>query len=610
MSFEVGNKVGGIHTVLTTKSKEMLRHFGYRYYTIGFYNPNTFYLEIEEQEMPDFIKNIAKNLEKMGIKIRYGKWIFANNVNTIIIDTKEFENKIGSYYTINGEVIKDQNKNWIKRWLWEYYGVDSLFSGYDFTEPVVWSYAVGLFLEEMLNQEHFKNKKIIAHFHEWLSGAGLLYLRWRNLPIATVFTTHATRVGRAKSDRGENLMKEIEKNLSEKRRFDEKEVYKYNIQAQHQLEKACAKYSHVFTTVSEIVSKEAKYFLGKGADIITPNGLDLDELSFGSNWIIKREKLKERVKNFLEAYFSPYYSIKTNDPLIYFISGRYEFYNKGVDLFIEALGKLNRHLKKEDFEKPIFAFLLVMVYDTKPKAEVIENKIAYDEFEKNFRLASDVLLLEFMREELLGPDNFSFDKAIKEVLKDKIAAYRYLQMKRKGKRPPILAFNLPYDERNDSILNALRANGLLNREDDVVKVIYYPTMLTSSDFLLGMDYKEFVSTATLGIFPSRYEPWGYTPFEAAALRVLSMTTNVSGFGKFLQSIGYGNDFPILVMDVLDKSRKEIVDDMVSAMQRVASMNQEEKLKLALEGREIMKILDWKRLIKNHLKAYELAINKL
>ena len=263
ISFEIGNKVGGIHTVLTTKSKQMKEIFGNNYFGIGFFNPRTFYLEIEEVEMPDFLKRISEELKMEGIKIRFGKWILANNIQAIIIDAKEFEKKEDEYVCKDGSILRDKKANLIKRWLWDFFRIDSLRAGYDFTEPVVWSYATGLLLEKLITMPKFKNKNIVAHFHEWLSGTGLLYLKWKKLPVVKIFTTHATRIGRAKSERGENVLKEVEKGNKSSKTFDENLSYNYGIEAQHKLEKECVKNCDVFTTVSEIVSKEAKYFLGK-----------------------------------------------------------------------------------------------------------------------------------------------------------------------------------------------------------------------------------------------------------------------------------------------------------------------------------------------------------
>ena len=260
--------------------------------------------------------------------------------------------------------------------------------------------------------------------------------------------------------------------------------------------------------------------------------------------------------------------------------------------------------------QPIFIFLSIIFPNTFAKPEVIENKVAYDEFQENAQLAFDVHFSNFVREGLLGPKKFSLDESLRNELKERIIAYNYLRKMREGKNPPLCALVLPYDEKDDLIINALEKNSLINSEKNVVKVIYYPSFLTSADFLLGMNYSEFVSTATLGVFPSRYEPWGYTPFETAALRVLSITTNASGFGNFILSMGYGNDFPIYVLDSLNKKRDEVVKELANLMKRVAYMDEEERLILSLKGRKILESLDWKRVIEHYLKAYSLGIKKL
>jgi len=97
---------------------------------------------------------------------------------------------------------------------------------------------------------------------------------------------------------------------------------------------------------------------------------------------------------------------------------------------------------------------------------------------------------------------------------------------------PLCAFDLNYGQ--DEILSALWDNGLRNREQDRVKVVFYPTYLSVGDRLLSMDYNDFIVASSAGIFPSYYEPWGYTPVETAANGALSITTDMAGFGKFLQ----------------------------------------------------------------------------
>ena len=329
VSFECGNKVGGIYTILQSKSEEMKKKYGENYWTIGFFNPKTYLDNFEDMKPSKELEKVFIELEKEGIKCYYGKWFQANDVNLILIDPKEF---------------REKKVNEIKKHLWDNYNIDSLDVGFDFDEPISWSYASGMLIEKMSYMNEFKTKRIAAHFHEWLSGVGLLYLRKKNLPIGLVFTTHATRIGRAKSNNGENLMKEITENLRSGKQFDDKEAYKYKLQAQHMVELNSAKYADIFTTVSNIVKEEAKYFLKRTPEIVVPNALDLSDpsdLYTTRTLTILHEKYRDKINRFLEAYFSPYYSMKMKDNLVIFISGRYEFLNKGIDYFINSLKLLN-----------------------------------------------------------------------------------------------------------------------------------------------------------------------------------------------------------------------------------------------------------------------------
>lgn len=609
VSFECGNKVGGIYTVLKSKARSMLKVYGNNYYALGFFNPSTYFNDFIESETPEDFSTVFEKLKREGIKCYYGRWFVANNANLILIDACEFREKEAIYKT-KFETLRARNVDVIKRILWEKYGIDSLRAGFDYDEPVAWAVAAGKLIEELLKLERFKDRKIVVHFHEWLSGAGLLYLRYRNLPVGLVFTTHATRIGRAKSERGENLLAEVYENLNKGVYFDDTQAYYYGLEAQHMLEQCSAKYADVFTVVSDVTKDEAIYFLKKEADIVTPNALDFDEFITPRAIAYLHEKYRAKINDFLEAYFSPYYPIDTTDSLIYFTSGRYEFWNKGIDLFIDALAELNRRLYNLGITKQIFAFILVPSNIKGPKESVLRAIIEYQRLdsliEEKFKEIRDEIIDKILQnkdirlEELLGRD-----------FKAKITVISRYFSRLRGKNPPLCAFELNYDENNDLIINYLRRAGLTNKPEDRVKVIYYPCYLSPTDGLLGMDYQDFVVGASMGVFPSRYEPWGYTPFETAALRTVAITTDVSGFGRFIMR--YIEDplkSPIKVVKMVNRTRNEIVNDLANIMFEHMQLRPEERLEMKLRARELVEMLDWRVQINNYIKAHNLAIERM
>ncbi len=577
VSFECGNKVGGIWTVITTKSKKMIEIFGRKnYLCIGFYNPNA--IEILEKEPPSWLKEIFEELEKEGLRFYYGEWIYANDANIILIDSKEFERR---------------KVNWIKGKFWEVYRIDSLNSGFDYNEPLAWSYSAGMLIEKIY--ERF-TKDILVHTHEWLAGGTILYLKWKKLGIPTVFTTHATVLGRAMGN-PERILKGT---------FNpDEECYKYWVQAKHFTEKATAWNSDVFTAVSEVVARESEKILGRYPDVITPNAMCKEEIRDIDYLIPRKFELRERIEEFLKTYFTLYYPIDPSDSPIIFTSGRYEFWNKGLDLFIDALGELNKRLKGTG--KNVFAFILVPTGTIGIKDIVLENFMIYKR------------LKEILKEEWKEIEEYIIRKVslgeainIKEIpIDDLIIDIKRISARLKARKklnPPITPFKLSYNEWDDAIIKRLLENGLDNRKENPVKVIYYPIYLNRPDELLGMDYFEFVLGASMGVFPSRYEPWGYTPMETAAYLSISLTTNYGGFGQWLDRMEYDPwKVGIFVVKAMGRENKEIVKQIADIMENVVNLSRGRRTELEISAaRFIRKHFTWDNMIRYYLKAYDMA----
>ena len=611
VSFECGNKVGGIYTVIISKVREMKKRYGKNYYTIGFYNPETYFRDFTEEKPPDKIKKIFKELEKIGIKCYWGRWILGQDVRLILIDPKEFIEK-KSQMKFGNEKVTDKNINLIKRRLWEDYKINSLYGEFDYDEPVAWSTAAGILIEKLIKETKlFKHKKIVAHFHEWLSGAGLLHLLKKKIPIGLVFLIHATRIGRAKSYAGENLIKEVTEGVKKKKSFDDKDAQKYKLEAQHMIEKVCAKNADVFTAVSNIVSEEAKYILDKEADIVTPNSLNFDEFFTTETLTILHRRHRKRINEFLEAYFSPYYPIKMQDNIVFFISGRYEFWNKGVDLFIEALGNLNQILKKKKARRNVFAFILIPSNIKGPKQELLESILRYQNVKilvsEQFYEMKDTII-----NQILDGKNVNFKNAVGKRFVTRASALSRYSSRFRGRDAPLCAFELNYEEKDDEIIKCLKENKLLNKVDDKVRIIFYPAYLSTTDGLLGMEYQDFVVATSMGIFPSRYEPWGYTPFETAALRVLSATSDLAGFGSFIMDYSkkLKKESAIKVLCIMNRDKKDIVKDLTHILLDCYDLEKEERLRQKLETRFLVEKLDWKNQIKHYFQAHNLAMKRM
>ncbi len=585
VSYEIGNKVGGIYTVLSTKAAEMKKIYGENYLTVGYYNPSKSLFEFEPKNPGEYSK-IFDELLKMGIKCYYGTWAVDGKPNTILIDAKNFM----------------KSKNEIKSKFWDWYKIDSIRAGQDYDDPIVWSYAAGLLIEKIAEME--KNKKIVAQFHEWLSGGALLYLKRMGTKIGTVFTTHATILGRSIANSGGSLHELIEDG-----KITDKDAYKYGVEAKHLTEKSCANLADVFTTVSDATAKEAKAVLGRDADVILINGLNISSFPSMEELSYIHKKHKEELLKFIKSYFYPYYNLRlSKDPRIFFISGRYEFRNKGIDVFIEALGQLNRKLKSEKYPYDSFFLILVPSDIHGEKATVLNSVLMYNEIEKFSESVSlelkNIIVDEILKRKL--PQN-----KIKSTLTSKynIKMKNYIRLFAKDGNPPLCAYDLNYSEDDDAIIKSLRENGLLNREEDRIKVIFYPTYISQADKLIDLDsYYDLIRGCSGGIFPSYYEPWGYTPHEAAANGLVAITTDLSGFGIFIMK-NKPNSKGIRVLRRHGKTKNEISLDLAGEIEDFLKMS---KSKIGIqksEAKMITDLTDWSILAENYIRAHNLSLER-
>lgn len=580
VSWEVCNKVGGIYTVISSKAEYISSKYG-NYTLIGPYLPHHPPRDFVEELPSEELKEVFNELKNQGILCRYGRWLIKTQPYAILVDFS------GVF----------QMKNEIKSKLWEKYKIDSLNTSFDFDEPVMFSVAVAQLLD--LIQKKSK-KKMIAQFHEWMTGVGILWLKQQNSKIATVFTTHATVLGRAIAGVNSNFYKVLNS-------IDpEKEAREHGVVGKHQVEKASALNSSIFTTVSEITAMEAEKILERKVDIVLPNGIDLKDFSSFEEISIKHSQLKHEIKNFISSYFFPYYSFELDNTIIFFMMGRYEYENKGIDVSIEALGKLNEYMKKEAIDKTIVTFFYVPGATSNINHEVLENKTDFLDI-KNFvdkekdNIASRIIYLTASEAKLKKQS--ILDDSIIEVLTKKANSFV-----RKGS-PPLSTHDLKYYDQ-DPIISAFKKFGLLNKKEDKVKVIFYPTYVQSTDNLLDLDLYDAITGGHLGIFASAYEPWGYTPLESAALGVASITSDLSGFGRYIEKESSKKNPGIFVLKRAGLEKNEITKNLFEIFKYYVNLDKEKRIENKLEARRLATLADWKNLVNNYFEAYNLALKKV
>jgi glycogen(starch) synthase len=589
VSWEVCNKVGGIYTVIKTKIPEMLKRYGTNYLLVGPYFHQRVKGEFEETVAPEHCKAACDELRGMGIVVHYGRWLTEGSPDTILIDFQPFFERSDD----------------IKRRLWDSFKIDSLHAAFDFNEPVVWGWAVGMVIERFSNLN--PDKKIAATFHEWLSGAALLYLKSQKARVGTVFVTHATVLGRCLANAGIDIYCHDAEGhcLIETMDFD-REAYNRNVYTKHQLEKASAQNADVFATVSEITGMEAERILKRAPDVIVPNGLDISNFPSFDEISIMHRVFRDKIYHFLLFYFFPYYHLDIEDTLIYFTASRYEFHDKGMDVFIKSLGRLNEQLKSEGAMRNIVVFFWVPSGIRGINHEIIENKMLFKDIEDGLKDNAEHVMWRVLSTVVADKPITRDTIFTKEFLAD--IKKKVIKFKRESKVAPLCTHDL-FDP-NDPILRSFRECSLTNSEDDRVKVILYPTYLNGADNLLDLTYYEAIQGSHFGVFPSFYEPWGYTPLETGALGVASVSSDLAGFGKHLLNSKSYRDFGIYVLERMDKKEEEVVDSLSQLLYYFANLPKKKRIDAKLEARRLANLGDWDFLGENYIDAHNLAVEKV
>ncbi len=589
VSFEICNKVGGIYTVIKSKAAQMINEYDGNYFTIGFYSAKNARNEFDEKkpENPE-IEKVLKTLESEGIKVYYGTWLIPGTPKTFLVEAGSDSGKI----------------NTLKKRLWEAHNIDSLKSDSWFNDPILWSQSVGRLIEELMKVEPFKGSDCVAQFHEWLAGAGLIHLKDRDVKIATVFTTHATMLGRTIASSGTDLYAMVDNGLENGEKATEDLARQYGVLDKFGMESVSANEADVFTTVSEITGREATYILGRKPEVLLFNGLDMSKYPSMEEIAVLRGKYRHEMRKFLRAFFNRYYEMDFYNMRSMFLSGRYEYHNKGIDVYIDALGKLNERMKKENSKKNAIAFIFVPTGTRGESIRVLKNVALFEDMhDKVDEILPDVKnkLLNSLIVKGEVPDEIMTKESFNELRK----ILNHFQELR-GQIPPLSAFELSYPEENDEILNACKKNGLLNRKEDKVKIIFYPAYLSSADRLIGMEYSQATLTCDVGVFPSFYEPWGYTPLECAAQASLSITTDLAGYGLFIRDKGKG----VQVLDVTTKKYEEIVDDLHESLYEIVTLDSKEMSKRRMNARDLAFLADWSVLVKKYVEAHDLAVENM
>jgi glycogen(starch) synthase len=574
-SWEVCNKVGGIHTVLTTKLAYAQAKFPGSYTTVGpllASNSN-----FHQEETPEVFVKIFSKLAEKGIAAQYGYWITDGHPPCILLGWDGLAASLNNY----------------KATFWEKHQLNTLNTDFfDVDTPLLWSIAVGHLVAEYQAET---GEHTLFHGHEWLSAGAFLVLN--NFPaVKTVFTTHATVLGRALSSGGEDIYTHIEKIEPTSA------AASHNVVAKHQLEALSAQLATVFTTVSSLTGREASQFLGRKPDIITENGVDSKLFPTFDALCAMHEENREVLHDFISAYFFSSYRFDLSNTTYQFTMGRYETHNKGYDLYLQSLGALNKQMIAEGSSKTVVAFFFVPGDALRVRPEVtfqvaVNNHLTHTLHTYSARQQRE--LYQSLWEEGEHCANVTIlPKLVIEKLKQLIVKLPVQE------EPPISPFDLRHPEQ-DGILNAAKAAGLANREEDRVKVIFFPAYFDGFDGIFNRSLYQLISGCDLGVFPSLYEPWGYTPMESLAMGVPGITSNLAGFGLAASERAAG-ERGSLVLEREGKPDTEVAANLTSMLMDAVNLDPRLHMLDRMSAYQVIQKFDWRELYDRYHEAYALA----
>ncbi|XP_055951045.1 glycogen [starch] synthase-like [Argiope bruennichi] len=587
ISWEVVNKVGGIYTVIRSKAGVSVEELGDQYCLLGPFNDALVKTEVEVMEPPEsFYKNAIQSMKNSGIKVIYGRWLIDGYPRVVLFDIGSAAWKLDEW----------------KRDLWNIANIGVPWHDRESNDAIIFGYLVAWFLEEFYKQveEERDAPFVIAHFHEWLAGIGLILCRTRHLDVATVFTTHATLLGRYLCAANLDFYNNLDKfNL-------DKEAGDRGIYHRYCMERAAAHSSHIFTTVSEITSWESEHLLKRKPDVITPNGLNVKKFSAIHEFQNLHALAKEKIHDFVRGHFYGHYDFDLDKTLYLFIAGRYEFSNKGADLFIESLARLNHFLKTAHSEMTVMAFLIFPARTNNFNVDSLRGQAIAKQLRDTVHDVQSKIGKR-MFEICLGGRLPTSEELL--TSEDIVKLKRCIYASQRTSLPPICSHNM-IDDANDPVLSHLRRCHLFNNREDRVKVLFHPEFLSSTNPLFSMDYEEFVRGCHIGVFPSYYEPWGYTPAECTVMGIPSITTNLSGFGCFIaEHVADPMSYGTYIVDRRFKSPEESVQQLAQYLFDFTCLSRRQRIIQRNRTERLSDLLDWKNLGVYYRQARQMALHK-
>ena len=584
IAWEVCHQLGGIYTVLRSKAPAMVSRWNGRYFLIGPYHAATAAVEFEPEPATGAVGPALEQLQAEGIGAHHGRWLVSGRPQVILL---EYQHVFGRLHEI-------------KQQLWDQHRISTPAND-ELLNNVIAFGAVCQRLLSLLGEQAGSGTRLIAHFHEWMSSVAVPMLRHRQWPGSIVFTTHATLLGRylaMNDDAFYDRLPHYDPNA---------EARHYNCEAQFGIERAAAHGSHVFTTVSDVTAQECRHLLERDVDLLLPNGLNIQRFAAIHDFQNLHRMFKQRIHRFTMGHFFASYSFDLDQTLYLFTSGRYEYRNKGMDLTIEALARLNHRLRQAASGVTVVAFIITRRPVKSINVNVLQRRAMLREFRKICdaikQQVGDRLFERAAAGQVVDLNNLADDYW-------RLRLRRTIQAWKNDQAPSIVTHDLINDA-GDSVLNQLRTCRLWNMADDPVKVIYHPDFITSTNPLFSMEYDQFVRGCNLGIFPSYYEPWGYTPLEAIALGVPAITSDLSGMGSYLnQLLPKHDEKGLYVVPRRRVTWEESAEALAERLFRFCQLTRRQRIDLRNKVESFSEHFDWHNLARRYHEAHELALDRV
>ncbi len=572
-SWEVCNKVGGIYTVLSTRAKTLQEMMPDHILFVG---PDFW----QEKENPLFVEDRKllqpwrEKASKENLSVRIGRWQVPGKPIAILVDFRPFF----AY------------KNDIYGGMWRDFQVDSLHAYGDYDEASMFSYAAARVVESFYHFYLNEQQRIIYQAHEWMTGLGVLYLQKHVPQIASIFTTHATTIGRSIAGNGKPLYQYLFAYNGNQMAGE------LNVESKHSIERQTAHHADCFTTVSDVTARECVELLDKQPDVVLPNGFEMDFVPQGRRFAVARNRARKRILEVANALMG---TEMTDDTLIISTSGRYEWKNKGIDVYLEGMDRLRQ--RAEELQRPVLALVEVPAWQAGPredlKLKLESGKVKVDHKDKSGKVNNDQSQLSLFSE-------LSSAKSETETLSLSLPE-------------PFITHQL-HEPWNDPVTATLRAKGFENKPEDMVKVMFVPCYLDGQDGIFNLHYYDLLIGLDMTVYPSYYEPWGYTPLESVAFHVPCLTTTLAGFGLWAEEVkAAAQESPtachldtdgVEVVVRTDYNFDEVADRIASEVIGFAALNKKQ-VEVAREAAAALAAkAQWKYFIQYYLQAYDIALS--